>query len=64
MSNTLEHSFATSVLFLVPGVPFINAFTDLIDGNILNGLVRGMNGLLIAFMIALGLLCAMYIYQF
>ena len=64
MSNTLEHSFATSVLFLVPGVPFINAFTDLIDGNILNGLVRGMNGLLIAFMIALGLLCAMFIYQF
>jgi uncharacterized membrane protein YjjP (DUF1212 family) len=64
LSNTLEHSFATSVLFLVPGVPFINSFTDLIDGNILNGLVRGMNGLLIAFMIALGLLCAMYIYQF
>lgn len=64
MSDTLEHSFATSVLFLVPGVPFINSFTDLIDGNILNGLVRGMNGLLIAFMIALGLLCAMYIYQF
>lgn len=60
----LEHAFATSVLFLIPGVPLINSFTDLLDGNILNGIVRGINGILIAFAIALGLLTAMYIYHF
>jgi uncharacterized membrane protein YjjP (DUF1212 family) len=60
----LEHAFATSVLFLIPGVPLINSFTDLIDGNILNGLVRGVNGLIIAFSIAVGLLTAMYIFNF
>lgn len=61
---TLDHAFATSVLFLIPGVPLINSFTDIIDGNILNGMVRGVNGLIIVFSIALGLLGAMFIYQF
>ncbi len=58
-----EHAFATSVLFLIPGVPLINCFTDLIDGNILNGLVRGINALMFALAIALGLLAAMLIYN-
>jgi uncharacterized membrane protein YjjP (DUF1212 family) len=56
-------AFATSVLFLVPGVPLINSFTDLIDGNINTGIVRGTNGLMIAFAIALGLLAAMVIFN-
>jgi uncharacterized membrane protein YjjP (DUF1212 family) len=59
----VEHAFATSVLFLIPGIPLINTFTDLIDGNILNGMLRWIHGLFIAFMIALGLLIAIYIYQ-
>lgn len=58
-----EYAFATSVLFLIPGVPLINSFSDMIDGNILNGIVRGVNGLLISFAIALGLLSAMLIYH-
>jgi uncharacterized membrane protein YjjP (DUF1212 family) len=58
-----EHAFATSVLFLIPGVPLINCFTDLIDGNILNGLVRGINALMFALAIALGLLTAMLIFN-
>ena len=59
----IEHAFATSVLFLIPGIPLINTFTDLIDGNILNGMIRWVHGLIISFMIALGLLIAIYIYQ-
>lgn len=58
-----EHAFATSVLFLIPGVPLINCFTDLIDGNTLNGVVRGMNALMFALAIALGLLTTMFIYN-
>jgi uncharacterized membrane protein YjjP (DUF1212 family) len=63
MGNT-EHAFATSVLFLVPGVPLINSFIDLIDGNIQNGMVRGINGLMVSFSIALGLMAAIIIYGF
>lgn len=64
VGDTMEHAFTASVLFLIPGVPLINTFTDMLDGNILNGMVRGINALLIAFGIALGLLSAMIIYQF
>lgn len=58
-----ENALATSVLFLIPGVPLINTFTDIIDGNVLNGIVRLVNSLMIAFCIALGLLGALLIYQ-
>ena len=50
-----DKAFATSVLFLVPGVPLINSVTDLLEGNLQNGLIRAMNGLIIAFSIAMGL---------
>jgi len=58
-----ELAFATSVLFLIPGVPLINAFSDIIDGNPMNAIIRAINGLTIAFAIALGLLTAMIVYQ-
>ncbi len=62
IGNNPEHALATSVLFLIPGVPLINSLTDIIDGNTLNGIVRGVNGFTIAFAIALGLMLAMNIY--
>lgn len=63
---TMNHEFAfvTSVLFLIPGIPLINAFSDMIDGNLQNGLIRGLHGFIISFSIALGLLTSMAIYQF
>jgi len=63
IGNEPQLAFATSVLFLIPGVPLINSFTDLIDGNISTGLVRGTNALLIALSIALGMLAAMVLYK-
>lgn len=59
-----DKAFATSVLFLVPGVPLINSVTDLMDGNIQNGIVRAMNGLMIAFSIAMGLFAVRMILNF
>jgi len=58
-----QYAFATSVLYLIPGVPLVNSFSDLIDGNIMNGMVRGMNGMMIAFSISMGLALALFIYQ-
>jgi uncharacterized membrane protein YjjP (DUF1212 family) len=54
-------ALASSVLLLVPGVPLINAAEDMIKGHLVTGIVRGFNGLLTAFAIALGLLLAMRI---
>jgi len=62
IGDSPEHALATSVLFLIPGVPLINSLTDLIDGNTLNGIVRGINCFIMAFAIALGLMFAMQIY--
>jgi uncharacterized membrane protein YjjP (DUF1212 family) len=63
LGNSPELAFTASVLFLIPGVPLINMFSDMMDGNLMNGAIRGLNGLIIAFAIALGLLSAMIIYQ-
>jgi len=57
------HALSTSVLFLIPGVPMINSFSDFIDGNILNGTTRGVNVLVIAFAIALGLMVSLLIFN-
>jgi uncharacterized membrane protein YjjP (DUF1212 family) len=59
-----NHAFVTSVLFLIPGVPLINSFSDIIDGNIQNGITRGFTGLILSFTIALGVLTSTFIYQF
>ena len=56
-------ALATSILFLVPGVPLINSFTDLLDNNMLNGLVRFTTGLMTVMAIAMGLFAAILIFQ-
>ncbi|MGE5944057.1 MAG: threonine/serine ThrE exporter family protein [Flavobacteriales bacterium] len=58
-----ETALATSILFLVPGVALINSFTDFLDNNIINGLVRYTTGLMTVLAIALGLFIAMLIFQ-
>ncbi|WP_166381806.1 MULTISPECIES: threonine/serine exporter ThrE family protein [unclassified Polaribacter] len=63
--NSTNHlAFATSVLFLIPGVPLINSFSDLMDGYTMNGIVRGAHAMLIALFISLGMFVAMLIYDF
>jgi len=58
----LENAYATCALFLIPGVPLINSIIDLMDGNILYGIERGVNAMMHAFAIAFGLLTALFIY--
>jgi uncharacterized membrane protein YjjP (DUF1212 family) len=59
-----DAAFSTSVLFLVPGIPLINSVTDMMDGNIQNGMVRMVNGLIIAFAIAMGVLAVRVLLNF
>ena len=48
-------AIATSVLFLIPGVPLINGVIDIVEGHILLGLSRIINALLLVICIAIGL---------
>ncbi len=59
----LERAYATCTLFLIPGVPLINACIDLLDGNIVYGLERGVNAMIHALAIAFGLSVALIIYN-
>lgn len=59
----MNKALATSVLFLIPGVPLINSITDLIDGNLQIGIIRGINGLMLCFAIACGLLATSLIFK-
>lgn len=45
----------SSVLFLLPGVPMINAIGDLINGDLVSGLARGAQAALVLAALALGM---------
>lgn len=50
-----ERTLATSVLYLIPGVPMINCAIDLIEGHIPTAIARGVFGAFILLCIAVGM---------
>lgn len=54
-----ETAVATAVLFLIPGVPLINAIIDLLEGYIPIGIARGALGGFILLCIAVGMFLSM-----
>ena len=52
---TPEIALATSVLFLIPGVPLMNSIIDILGGHVLIGVSRAMNAGLLIICIAVGL---------
>ena len=61
-SSTPDIAVATSVLFLIPGVPLINSLIDILDGHILSGMSRFVNALMLIICIAVGLFLTLLIY--
>ncbi len=60
-TTTPEAAMAASVLFLIPGVPFINGAADLFHTNYLNGMVRIIMGVVFVLGIAVGVSLALRI---
>ncbi len=58
---TAEIAIATSVLFLIPGVPLINSVIDITEGHILTGCSRLIHALLLVLCIAIGLSLTLFI---
>jgi uncharacterized membrane protein YjjP (DUF1212 family) len=54
-------AFTTCCLFLIPGVPMINAFIESMDGYILNGIDRIVASLMHSFAIAAGLSIVIFV---
>ena len=53
--DTAEIALATSVLYLVPGVPLINGVIDITDGHIQIGISRLVNAFMLIICIAIGM---------
>jgi uncharacterized membrane protein YjjP (DUF1212 family) len=60
---TSEIALATSVLYLIPGVPLINGVIDIVEGHILTGFSRIINALLLVICIAIGLSATLLLVQ-
>lgn len=60
IGSTPEIAVATSVLYLVPGIPFINSFCDFFDGHYLCAFGRFMHALIILCCLSLGLCAGMW----
>lgn len=55
IGTTPHVALATSVLFLIPGVPMINSIIDILEGHVLAGVSRLINAMNLIICIALGL---------
>jgi uncharacterized membrane protein YjjP (DUF1212 family) len=58
--TTSDIALATSVLFLVPGVPLINGVIDIVEGHTLTGFSRLTQASLLIVCIAIGLASTLY----
>lgn len=55
ISSTPETALATSVLYLIPGVPLLNGVIDMVSGHVLTGFSRLVNAFLLVVCVAIGL---------
>lgn len=60
----LKSAFAASVLFLIPGVPLINSFIDILEGYVTQGIARGIHGSMLIFVIAMGLFLSLFLFGY
>lgn len=59
-SSTPVIAIGTSILYLVPGIPFINSFCDMIDRHYICAMGRLMNAVVITCCLSAGLCAGMY----
>lgn len=63
ISGTPELALGTSVLFLVPGIPYINAGSDLFAGHYLCSVSRFIQAVILTICLSLGLCGGMFLMQ-
>ncbi len=59
--ETPNIALATSVLFLVPGVPLINSLMDVLEGHVLTGVSRFINATMLIISLSIGFLASLLI---
>lgn len=59
LGSTPLVAVSTSVLYLVPGIPFLNSFSDMVDGHYLSFFYRMTDALVMTCCLSIGLCAAM-----
>lgn len=57
--HTPDIAVGTSVLYLVPGIPFLNSFSDMLDGHYICAFGRFVHAVVLTCCLSLGLCCGM-----
>jgi uncharacterized membrane protein YjjP (DUF1212 family) len=60
---TAEIALATSILFLIPGVPLINGVIDIVEGHAVIGCSRLIHAFLVIICITVGLSCPLILFK-
>lgn len=55
LGTTPETALATSVLYLIPGIPYINSISDMLEGQYIVSFSRFMNSMVLTFCLSVGL---------
>lgn len=61
LGETPETALATSVLFLIPGVPLINSLMDILEGHVLTGISRFVNASILIISLSIGFIATLLI---
>lgn len=61
LGTTPEIALASSVLYLIPGIPYINSVSDMLDGHYLCAFSRLMDGIVLTACLSLGLCCGLVV---
>ncbi len=61
ISATPIHPMISATVFLIPGIPLINAMDDLLEGYLISGITRAVNTLFTLASIAFGIIMALWI---
>lgn len=59
--ETPEIALASSVLYLIPGIPYINAVNDMLDGHYICSYCRLMDGLILTVCLSFGFCCGLFL---
>ena len=61
LGATPDIAIGTSVLYLIPGIPYINAVSDLLDSHYICAFSRFVDALVLTICLSLGLCCGMFL---
>ncbi len=59
LGTTPDIAMATSVLFLIPGVPLINSIMDIMEGHVLTGISRMVNASVLIISLTIGFMATL-----